>query len=226
MTRLLFLACCGVLLTAGRMQDQQLTFHHLHLNGTAMQEFYARLFDPASTSLAPVNGYQALRSGPMLMLFGEPRAPARPERATGDTAIWHFGWGSVSLGESYLQHAAREVQWEPPLPAAQLHLHLLSPAPADAAAWYRDTLGARVEVLQGARDPARVPAARPEQRVAEAVAYFGDFALLFYRTREPLFSTRGTRVDHFALIAAGGRFGDTPAAMMEGPDKIAIEVIR
>jgi hypothetical protein len=218
----------GCVLTAPAAQDRALTFHHLHLNGTALQEFYTRLFDPAATSAAPVAGYAALRSGSMLMLFGEPRAvtAGTPVVAPGETAVWHFGWGSVSLGETYLQHAAREVQWEPPLPAGQLHLHLLSRSPAEAAAWYRDRLGARIEVLHGAADPARLPAERPEQRVAEATVYFGDFALLLYRTRETLVSTRGKRVDHFALSAAGARFGDTPAAIIEGPDKIAIEIIR
>jgi hypothetical protein len=209
-------------------QGSELTFHHLHLNGTGMQEFYARLFDPSLTSQSPVAGYPALRSGSMLLLFGEPHASTErtPVAPPGETAVWHFGWGTVSLGETYLQHAAREVQWEPPLPAGQLHVHLLSRSPADAAAWYRDRLGARVEVLASARDPSRAAETRPEQRIAEAVVYFGDFALLIYRTNETLVSTRGKRVDHFALTVAGARFGETPATMIEGPDKIAIEVIR
>ena len=208
-------------------QSRGLTFHHLHLNGTGMQEFYARLFDPALTSQVPVAGYAALRSSSMLMLFGEPHAATdkTPVVPPGESAVWHFGWGTVSLGETYLQHAAREVQWEPPLPAARLHLHLLSHSPADAAAWYRDTLGARVEVLASASDPARAVAARPEQRIAEAIVYFGDFALLIYRTDQKLVSTRGKRVDHFALAAPGARFGERAAKLIEGPDQMLIEII-
>lgn len=227
MTRLLLLAVLSATFAVVRTQHNELTFHHLHLNGSGMQEFYARLFDPARTSLAPVAGYPALRSDSMLMLFGEPRAPAdkTPVVPPGDTAIWHFGWGTVSLGETYLQHAAREVQWEPPLPADQLHMHLVSRSPADAAVWYREQLGARVEVLARASDPTRAVAARPEQRVAEAVVRFGDFALLMYRTTETLVSTRGKRVDHFALAAPGAPFGEAASHMIEGPDQILIEII-
>jgi hypothetical protein len=226
-SRLLIFTALAATATLAGEQDYALTFHHLHLNGIAMQEFYARLFDPARTSLAPVAGYPALPSDSMLMLFGEPRAPAdkTPVVAPGDTAIWHFGWGTISLGETYLQHAAREVQWEPPLPAGQLHLHLVSRAPAEAAAWYRDQLGARVEVLAGASDPTRAAAARPEQRVAEAVIRFGNFALLIYRTTETLVSTRGKRVDHFALATPGARFGEVASSMIEGPDQILIEIV-
>jgi hypothetical protein len=220
------LLLAGVITTVPA-QTPQLAFHHLHLNGAGLQEFYGRLFDPATTTTTPVAGYRALRSGPMLMLFGEPHAAAdqTPAVAAGDTAVWHFGWGSVSLGESYLQHAAREVQWEPPLPAGQLHLHLVSASPATAAAWYRDALGARVEVLALAGDPGRTSGARPEQRVAEALVYFGEFALLIYRTDQKLVSTRGQRVDHFALAAPGARFGETKAQLVEGPDHILIELI-
>jgi hypothetical protein len=204
-----------------------LGFHHLHLNGTGQQEFYARLFDPATTSRSDVAGFAALRAGPMLMLFGQPQSPTErtPVVTPGLSAIWHFGWGTVSLGETYLQHAAREVDWDPPLPAGQLHLHIVSKAPANTAAWYRDRLGARVEILASAADPARAPAPRAEQRVAEALIYFGDFAMLVYRTNEPLVSTRGQRVDHIALIAPDARFGDSPARMLTGPDNIAIELI-
>ena len=226
MSRLLLAAIVGAAVAIAGAQNRELAFHHLHLNGTEMQEFYARLFDPAVTSKAPVAGYPALRSGSMLLLFGEPRAPAENTPApAGESAIWHFGWGAVSLGETYLQHAAREVQWEPPLPAGRLHLHLLSTSPAGAAAWYRDTLGARVEVLASAGDPARLAAARPEQRIAEAIVHFGDFALLIYRTNQRLVSTRGKRVDHFALATPGARFGEIAATMIEGPDQVMIEVI-
>jgi hypothetical protein len=226
-SRLLICTAFSAIAAIEGTETHELTFHHLHLNGIGMQDFYSRLFDPARTSLAPVAGYPALRSESMLMLFGEPRPATEKTRVVppGDTAVWHFGWGAVSLGETYLQHAAREVEWEPPLPAGQLHLHLVSRSPADAAAWYRDHLGARVEVLASASDPTRAAAARPEQRVAEAVVRFGNFALLIYRTTQTLVSTRGKRVDHFALAAPGARFGEVTSNMIEGPDQIVIEII-
>jgi hypothetical protein len=223
----LALVAAACVLIPAHAQHAELQFHHLHLNGIGLQEFYARLFDPATTSQEPVAGYAALRSGPMLMLFGQPQRPTDPTPGVrrGPSAIWHFGWGSVSLGETYLQHAAREVKWEPPLPAGQLHVHLVSRAPADAAAWYRDRLGARMELLAGASDPTRAAASRPEHRVAEALVYFGEFALSLYRTNEQLISTRGQGVDHIAFMAPGAVFGETAPSMIEGPDHIAIELI-
>ena len=125
-------------------------FHHLHLNDDRppfLLEFYERLFDPALTSRVVEGESSGLRAGPMLLLFGKGASDASEP-----TALWHFGWGGVSLGETYLAHARREVAWEPPLPAAQLHLHLRSVTPGAAASWYRDTFGARVELAQPATD--------------------------------------------------------------------------
>lgn len=242
MVRLLLLAVVAVLLEGPAIARQaELRFHHLHLNGTGLQDFYARLFDRATTSQADVAGHTALSSGPMLLIFGQPGlgewAPPQP------SAIWHFGWGSATLGETYLAHAAREVEWEPPLPAGRLHVHLVSKAPATAAEWYRDMLGARVEIVSGADHPSRVAATRPEQRVAEAIVYVGEFALLIYRTDQRLVSTRGQRVDHIAFSCANlagilerlrglkvpivqtSTFATAPSAFIEGPDRIVIEIV-
>jgi hypothetical protein len=243
--RTFLLLVFGVLaLREQTLVDRPFTFHHLHLNGTGMLEFYSRLFDPAVTTRESFAGYAALRSGPMLLLFGQPHAsPDRtPATPPAPSAIWHFGWGAVTLGETYLQHAAREVQWEAPLSAADLHVHLLSADPALAADWYRDVLGARADIPSGRNR--RRPAARPEQRVAEAVVYFDQFAMLIYRTDQRLTSTRGQRTDHLAfaregldewltrprtrrvtIIEAKVPFGASAATIIEGPDKIAIELL-
>lgn len=233
---------CGV---AQAPRGEPFAIHHLHFSGSDLQQFYAGLFDPATTSPEPVAGHRALRSGLMLLLFGLAPSDSLPKTAAqAPSAIWHVGWGAVSLGETYLAHAAHEVQWEPPLPAARLHLHLVSAAPAVAAAWYRDNLGARVEMLPDADSGSRVPAVRPEHRVAEAIVSFGQFALAIHRTGERIVSTRGQRVDHVALSCANlagtlerlrargvtvlqplATFGDARAAFIEGPDQIAIEII-
>src|SRR5262245_16259794 len=142
------------------------SFHHLHLNDSRppfLLEFYERLFDPATTRRTRVGEADGLQSGPMLMLISPaPQANAQP------SALWHFGWGEVSLGETYLAHARREVAWEPPLPAALLHLHLRSVSPPAAIAWYRDVLGARVQTppASGAFNGV-LP--RPEDRLPEAL---------------------------------------------------------
>ncbi len=218
---------------------REFRFHHLHL--AEGLEFYSRLFDPAVTQRARVAGFDALRSGTMLLLFGRPStSQSMPERPS---AIWHFGWGDVTLGETYLRHASREVEWEPPLPAGKLHLHLQSPSPVTTAGWYRDMLGAAIDVLPGTAASHPV-APRPELRVAEAAVRFGDFAMGIHRTDEALVSTRGQRADHIAFeceeldrLISGLRdrgvpilesispFGDGRHATIEGPDHIAIELV-
>jgi lactoylglutathione lyase len=220
-------------------QGSEFHFHHLHLADGAT--FYARLFEPASTQRFSVAGFEALRSGPMLLLFGRPSTT--PAAAEQPSAIWHFGWGDADVGDTYLRHAAREVAWEPPLPARKLHVHLQSPSPAAAAAWYRDVLGAAIDVLPGTTK-GRPVAARPELRLAEAGVWFGEFAMVIHRTSETLTSTRGQRADHIALQCYDlervvrdlrdkhvtvtddiAPFGNGRHATIEGPDQIAIELV-
>jgi uncharacterized glyoxalase superfamily protein PhnB len=220
-------------------QERVLRFHHLHLAGGL--EFYARLFEPSATHRTTVAGFDALQSGNMLLLFGRPSTTSSaPE---GASAIWHFGWGDVDVGETYLRHAAREVEWDPPLPAGKLHLHLQSPAPAKAAAWYRDVLGASIDVMPGTLK-GRPVAPRPELRLAEAAVRFGNFTLVIHRTGQPLVSTRGQRTDHIAfasddvdrvlkrlrntgvpVLEEMAPFGESRHATVEGPDRIAIELV-
>ena len=225
---------------AGPGRDGGLSFHHLHLNDAEwpfLLTFYERLFDPTRTTRLRAGDVDGLRSGTMLLLINR-ASFARPHAS----AIWHFGWGSVSLGETYLAHAGREVAWEPPLPSHLLHLHLLSVTPSAAAAWYRDTLGARVELAPPSPRSRDLPP--PEHRLPEALIWIGETGLLLYRTAPPLLSTRGQRADHIAVACrdfdemisrlrergvtvtpgtAGGVDGRT--AMIEGPDRIAIEIV-
>jgi catechol 2,3-dioxygenase-like lactoylglutathione lyase family enzyme len=218
-----------------------LRFHHLHLTDDRspfLLEFYERLFDPAIVRRINEGGTDGLRAGEMLLLIDQ-GALARSE----PTALWHFGWGTVSLGDTYLAHARHEVAWEPPLPANQLHLHVRSVNPAVAAAWYQDRLGARVQMAPPATRKDRV-LPPPEHRMPEALVWLGETALLIYRTEPPLFSTRGKQADHIAVtcpdldaaLATLARHGvsilDRPSprgawrtAMIEGPDHLAIELV-
>jgi catechol 2,3-dioxygenase-like lactoylglutathione lyase family enzyme len=181
-----------------------------------------------------------LRAGPMLLLISKGNSGS-PEQ----TALWHFGWGDVSLGETYLAHARNEVAWEPPLPAGRLHLHVRSINPVVAAEWYRDVLGARAAFAPPPRPADRdAPLPPPEHRLPEALVWLGDTALLLYRTEPPIFSTRGKRADHIALscgdldetlarlTARGIEVLEAPqargrwrTAMVRGPDQMAIELV-
>jgi hypothetical protein len=235
----------GVMLSAPTRVSGSLstsiTFHHLHLNDSAPSKlltFYERLFDPSLTRRRRVLATDGLQSGPMLLLIGT--ANGSKEMASG---LWHFGWGSVSLGETYVAHAAKEVTWEPPLAPGQLHLHLRSVTPSAAAEWYRDTLGLRVEIVPPQHD-VRAALPPPEHRMPEALVWIGETGLLIYRTEPPLFSSRGQRVDHLALgcpnleatlnnlrarrvnILVDVRDeGGERTAMIEGPDRVAIELV-
>ena len=226
-----------------RQPPLSLSFHHLHLNDPAspfLLQFYERLFDPATTRRLRVGDADGLQSGPMLLVISKSRlAPPHP------SALWHFGWGDVSLGETYVAHAAREVAWEAPLPPERLHLHVRSVSPLAAIAWYRDVLGARVVVPSesaSAREVERLPT--PEHRVPEALVWIGSLGLLIYRTDPPLVTSRGQTADHIGvscpdldaavtrLRAAGVTLIAPPAiveglrsAIIEGPDRLAIELV-
>jgi catechol 2,3-dioxygenase-like lactoylglutathione lyase family enzyme len=213
------------------------TFHHLHLSDGASQwiSFYEGLFDQRDVERLTLWGIDALRTGNVLLLA----SPAKAQPVRGSSAIWHYGWGGASLGETYLAHNLREVAWDPPLPAHRFHLHVESVTPNAAAAWYRDRLGAHAEFATDVEGEVDRDLRRPRSLVR-----FGSVTLLFYKAELPLVSTRGKLVDHLAfavpdleMILAHVRTTDTPvlepahalggatAAIIEGPDRLAIELV-
>lgn len=215
------------------------TFHHLHLNdaGDRLINFYERLFDAEEIERFSLWGAEALRTGNVLLLASASASTAAgPAQAS---AIWHYGWGSVSLGETYLDHNLREVAWEPPLPARGFHLHLESLTPNIAAAWYREHFGADVEFAFAVEHTPHRDLRRPL-----ALVRVGGVGILFYKADQPLASTRGRRADHIAfavpdlaailtrlravdvvVLEPPHELGDTMAAMIEGPDRIALELV-
>ena len=136
---------------------------------------------------------------------------------------------------------------------AFLHVHLYSDAPLCAADWYVKHLGATSRSSAQRTGPCDVPFAAPSEplgviRSPAATVRFGDISLIIYPRQRPgkLVSPRGHVVDHIALavrdldgalerlrqagvkVLEGPRpFGDTQtrAAMIEGPDSIAIELL-
>jgi hypothetical protein len=218
-----------------------LAFHHLHVGDPSPDfriSYYEKMFDGAVTQRVEFANTKGLRTGSRLILFSTSDAADRRP-----SALWHFGWGNATLGDSYLAHARREVVWEPPLPAERLHLHLRSIAPKVAAEWFRDVLGALVEVTgQSPRPQDTLPP--PEHRMPEALVRLGGVDMLIYRTEPPLFSSRGQAIDHVAfacdnlndtlarLTARHVVVTDPPVttrearlAVIEGPDHMAIELV-
>lgn len=134
---------------------------------------------------------------------------------------------------------------------AFIHVHLYSAAPLCAADWYVKHLGAASRARR--TGPCEVPFAAPSEplgviRSPAATVRFGEVSLIIYPQQRPgkLVSPGGRVVDHIALSipdlsATLNRlrkegvivleeihpFGQTniKAAMIEGPDAIAIELI-
>jgi predicted enzyme related to lactoylglutathione lyase len=136
---------------------------------------------------------------------------------------------------------------------AFIHVHLYSDAPLCAAEWYREHLGAVSRAGAQRTGPCEVPFAAPSEplgviRSPAASVRIGDVALIIYPRQRPgrLVGTRGHVVDHIAVsypdvasalerLRKSGvkvleelhRFGkgSAQAAMIEGPDSIAIELV-
>jgi catechol 2,3-dioxygenase-like lactoylglutathione lyase family enzyme len=136
---------------------------------------------------------------------------------------------------------------------AFIHVHLYSAAPLCASDWYVKHMGATRRAGAQREGPCEVPFAQPSEplgviRSPASTVRFGDISLIIYpRQRQAtLVGTRGHVVDHIGLavsdlsatlerlrrsgvkvLEAPRRFGDsdTRAAMIEGPDSIAIELV-
>lgn len=133
---------------------------------------------------------------------------------------------------------------------AFVHVHLYSEHPLCAADWYVRMLGG-VRRAAPREGPCEVPYGEPSEPLAvirspAATVRFDDISLIIYPRQRPgeLESPRGHVVDHIALSVAGldatlarlrqngvavrqqtQPFGKTRAAMIEGPDRMAIELV-
>jgi predicted enzyme related to lactoylglutathione lyase len=136
---------------------------------------------------------------------------------------------------------------------AFIHVHLYSDAPLCAADWYVKHLGAVSRSQTQRTGPCEVPFAAPSEplgviRSPATTVRVGEINLIIYPRQRtgPLVSTRGHVVDHIAVsypdvavalerLRKSGvkvleeihRFGNgnSRAAMIEGPDSIAIELV-
>ena len=274
---LIYSATGGPVRTGGAPQEisNATSFHHVHLNSTDTTkaiEFYTREFD--ATKKIRLAGFDGIQSEKMYLLFNQVKSPAP---VAPDSAIWHFGWGSVAMEDDYKKHLANGASFHTPMTQlgsgllfaymkapdgelveintsttrAFIHVHLYSDAPLCAAEWYVKNLGASSRSQRSG--PCEVPFAKPTEplgviRSPAATVRFGEISLIIYPRQRPgpLVSPRGHVVDHIAFNVAdlagmldrlrksgvkvleeSRAFGDTKsrAAMIEGPDAIAIELI-
>jgi len=136
---------------------------------------------------------------------------------------------------------------------AFIHVHLYSDAPLCAADWYQKHLGATSRATNPRTGPCEVAFAAPSEplgviRSPATTVKIGDINLIIYPRQHPgpLVSTRGHVVDHIAvsysdfgfqverlrqegvkILEEPHPFGNTSkrAAIIEGPDSIAIELV-
>lgn len=136
---------------------------------------------------------------------------------------------------------------------AFIHVHLYSDAPLCAADWYRKHLGATSRSQTQRTGPCEVPFAAPSEplgviRSPATTVRIGEISVIIYPRQRPgpLVSSLGHAVDHIAVsvqdvpatlerlkrsgvkvLKDAYRFGNgaSKAAMIEGPDSIAIELV-
>jgi catechol 2,3-dioxygenase-like lactoylglutathione lyase family enzyme len=70
--------------------------HHVHLNSLnpkAAAEYYPKPF-AASATKTMFNGYEAVKTGNVYLLFSKVDRPPQTELTGPQTSVWHFGWNT------------------------------------------------------------------------------------------------------------------------------------
>ena len=70
--------------------------HHVHLNSVnpkAAAEYYPKPF-AASAAMTTFNGYEAVKTGNVHLLFTKVNTPPQTELTGPQTSVWHFGWNT------------------------------------------------------------------------------------------------------------------------------------
>ena len=92
----------AVALTSGHRAHAQaapnepLHFHHVHLNSVnpkAAAEYYPRPFARSAASTT-FNGFEAVKTGNIYLLFTKVDAAPQNELTGPQTSLWHFGWNT------------------------------------------------------------------------------------------------------------------------------------
>lgn len=80
---------------------EPLHFHHVHLNSTdpkAAADYYLKPF-ANSTTRTTVQGFEAVKTGNIYILFSKVGAPPTNELTGPQTSVWHFGWNTPNSRE-------------------------------------------------------------------------------------------------------------------------------
>jgi hypothetical protein len=194
-------------------------FHHLHLAASGagqVADFYARLFTPASIARGRFWSLEGIQGRGAWLLVSEQRGPWDRRQSP----MWHFGWGTVSLGETYRQHVRTEVNWRPPYAGLErdFHVHLRSRQPAAAAEWFRVQLGGDV---REDRPPSN--AGNPSEGRVRAIVTFPHVRLVIHEWSDEGGESGAWRTDHLAFIV---RDAERVTAAVAAPLPVAAPALR
>ena len=82
--------------TAVQTEIEPLRFHHVHLNSVdpvKAAEYYPKPFALSATRTM-FNGYEAVKTGNVYLLFTKVATNPQNELTGPQTSIWHFGWNT------------------------------------------------------------------------------------------------------------------------------------
>jgi hypothetical protein len=91
-----FIATTRPVLAQGPATVAPMHFHHVHLNSLnpkAAADYYLKPF-PASTTRTTYNGYEAVKTGNVYLLFTKVDTPPLTELNGPQSSVWHFGWNT------------------------------------------------------------------------------------------------------------------------------------
>ena len=80
---------------------EPLHFHHVHLNSAdpaAAAAYYPKPFAQSATKTT-FNGFEAVKTGNIYILFTKVSAPPQNEMTGPQTSVWHFGWNTPNSRE-------------------------------------------------------------------------------------------------------------------------------
>jgi hypothetical protein len=80
---------------------EPLHFHHVHLNSMdpkAAAEYYPKPFAMSATKTT-FNGFEAVKTGNIYILFTKVNTPPTNELTGPQTSVWHFGWNTPNSRE-------------------------------------------------------------------------------------------------------------------------------
>jgi hypothetical protein len=213
------------------------SFHHIHVNDDrpdALLSYYEKLFDRTTTHRSIVGAFRGIEADGVFLLI----TPVKQQAPEEGSAGWHFGWGTISLDEAYDRHRMQEIDLKLPISsfAHELHMHLESDDPVAAARWYRDRFDARISSRQQNAD---VRPINSYFRRPAAIVELPGISFAIYKAMQPLASSRGHRIDHiaftanldavrsgdFTVLEASGRLDTWDTMTIEGPDRLAIELV-